>query len=222
MAKELTVPDILIKLSSIFTKDMYLIQNRYCIGGNETEDETVGKSICILSPDIAEIFVDYFGNLPVIFFDNIKKAKAAYDTEDEYKYVKVRIEERNKKQLIDTKDSLMKIIDSIKGWNQFNFTEEQISSIMDDGNTITLFENNNDIPEVTVSKSIFPFIKAKDFDNVYYSVSKARNLKNMYTLVLSYDHSIFQFYNVLYYIKESKKATNLKSLEKQTKKSTGE
>jgi hypothetical protein len=219
MAKEITVPDVLNKLSNIFTKDMYLIQNRYCIGGNETDDETAGKSICILSPDIMDIFIDYFGNTQVIFFENLKKAKATFNTEDEYKYVKVRIEERNKKQLIDNKDGLMKTIDSIKGWNQFEFTEKELDLIMNEGNVITLFKDNNDIPEVTISKSIFPSIKQKDFSNVYYSVSKAKNLKNMYTLVLSYDHNIFQFYNIIYYIKESKKVTNLKSLEKQVDKS---
>lgn len=219
MAKEVTVPEVLIKLSSIFTKDMYLINSRYCIGGNETEDETVGKSICILSPDIADIFVDYFGSSNVIYFENIKKAKAAYGTEDEYKYVKVRIEERTKKQLIDSKDNLMKVVDSVKTWSQFSLTEEQVESIMTDGNTLVLFKDNNDIPEVTVSKSIFPLIKSKDFNNIFYNVSKARNLKNMFTLVLNYDHNIFQFYNIIYYIKESKKATNLKTLEKQTEKS---
>jgi len=216
--KEITVPDVLNKLSTIFTKDMYLVQNRYCIGGNETEDETIGKSICILSPDIVDIFIDYFGNTQVIFFENIKKAKSAFGTEDEYKYVKVRMEERNKKQHIDAKDNLMKVIDSIKGWSQFNFTEEELHSIMDEGTTVTLF-NNSDVPPVTVSKSIFPSIKAKDFDSLYYNVSKTRNLKNTYTFVLSYDHEIFQFYNILYYIKETKKSTNLKSLDKQTNKS---
>jgi hypothetical protein len=218
MSKEITVPDILNKLSSIFTKDMYLIQSRYCIGGNETEDETAGKSICVLSPDIADIFVDYFGSSNVIYFENIKKAKSAYGTEDEYKFVKVKLEERNKKQLIDTKDSYMKIIDSVKGWERFNFNEEQIESILTDGNTITLFEGNSSVPEVTVSKTIFPLIKSKDFNNIFYNVSKARNLKNMYTLVLNYDHNTFQFYNIIYYIKESKNKTNLKSLEKQSNK----
>jgi len=218
MSKEITVPDILNKLSSIFTKDMYLIQSRYCIGGNETEDETAGKSICVLSPDIADIFVDYFGSSNVIYFENIKKAKSAYGTEDEYKFVKVKLEERNKKQLIDTKDSYMKIIDSVKGWERFNFSEEQIESILTDGNTITLFEGNSSVPEVTVSKTIFPLIKSKDFNNIFYNVSKARNLKNMYTLVLNYDHNTFQFYNIIYYIKESKNKTNLKSLEKQSNK----
>lgn len=212
MAKEITVPDILTKLSNIFTKDMYLIDSRYCIGGNETNDESVSKSICILNPDISDIFIDYFGNSSVIFFENIKKAKTAFGTEDEYQYVKTHIEERNKKQLIDNRDNLMKTISNISGWEQFNFTDTEIESIMTDGSVTTLFKDRNDVPEVTVSKSIFPFIKAKDFDKVYYNVSKAKNLKNMYVLIVSYDHVQFQFYNIIYYLKESKKTSNLKTL----------
>ena len=216
MAKEITVPDVLLKLSYIFSKDMYLINSIYCIGGTETEDSTVGKTICRLSPNITDIFVDYFGNSPAIYFDNLKKAKSVYGTEEEYKYIKVQMEDRYKKQLYDRKDNLMKIIDSIKSWDQFTLTEEQITAVIDNGETITLFEDNNEIPDVLVSKTIFPMIKSKDFANLYYSVSKARNLKNMYILVLSYDHEIFQYYNIIYYLKEVKKKTNLKSLEEVT------
>ena len=218
MAKEITVPDILLKLSYIFTKDMYLINNRYCIGGAETEDDLVSKCICILPPDIGNLFIDYFGANQVIYFENIKKAKSSYGTEDEYKYVKIRLEERIKKQLTDNKDNLMKIINSIKGWDQFNLNEDQINSIMNDGNTLVLFKDDPEIPDVIISKSIFPLVKSKDFNNIFYSVFKARNLKNMYTLILNYDYSIFQFYNIIYYLKENKKKdTNLKTLKTQIK-----
>ena len=181
MAKknEITVTDVLLKLSYIF-KDMYLINSTYCIAGSETDSDAVGKFICILSPEITDIFVDYFGNISVMYFENIKKAKAIFGTGDEYKYIKTQMEESKKKQFYDKKDTLMKVVDSIKDWDTFKLTEEQIADIMDNGQTITLFEDEANIPNVLVSKSIFPLLKSKDFNNIYYGVTKARNLKNMY------------------------------------------
>ena len=43
MAKIDLVKDLLVKINNVFRTDMYLIHNKYCIGGIESEDLNPGK-----------------------------------------------------------------------------------------------------------------------------------------------------------------------------------
>lgn len=204
MAK-LTIPELLTKLSNVFKKDMYIIQSLHCIGGDSSESENAGKAIVTLDKDMSDSIKDYFGDSAVIYFNDIKKAKAAFDTEEEYLYIKISMEEKDKKAIFEKRDSLLKIVQNISDWKHFNFTDNQLKALFDDSEMILLFSDNPDIPEVYITKSLFPLVTRKDITNLYYSAFKTRNIKNTYTLVTSFDFDYFQVYNIFYYLKMEKK-----------------
>ena len=204
MSKKALIPDILLKLSNIYKEDMYFINSMYCIGGITSDDSAIGKSFCILEKERADDIRDYFGNLPVIYIKNLKKAKEFYSTEFEYQYVQAQVEEKLKKELIEKKDEYLSIINSTKKWNQFHFTDDEVKALIKDNERITLFTNDKDIPSLEVTKCVFPMITEKGLNNLMYTVGKTKNVKNAYTLITNMNHDYFQIYNFIRYIRIDK------------------
>lgn len=197
--KQLTSKDILNKLSSIFKKDIYIVNNIYCIGGNITEKETTGISFCILNTDIAETLKEEFGNYRILYIEDIKKEKASLET-DKGLYLKVKFSKNEEKVILNTIENLNNIIKRIDTWDKFNWTESEIVAILDSGDMITLFTDNKNIPELFVSKVVFPGIAKNNINSLYYSVYKSKDLKGIYELVTSLDVDIFQLYTITRFI----------------------
>lgn len=193
--KELTTKDILNKLSGIFKKDMYIVNKIYCIGGNITEKETTGISMCILTADIAEKLSEEFGDYRIIYIEDVKKEKASLETGDKGMYLKLRFTKEEEKTIYNTIDSLNNIIKKIDSWEKFNWTEDEVVAILNEGDMITLFTDNKDIPELMVSKVVFPGIAKNNIDSLYYKVYKSKH-EGLYELVTSLDIDIFQLYTI--------------------------
>lgn len=204
MATKDKIPDILLKLSSVYKEDLYIINSMYCIGGILSGEQAVGKSFCILDKEKSDDIKDYFGNLPVIYIKNVKKAKEYYSTEYEYQYIQTQVEEKVKKELNDKRDEYLNNIKNITEWKQFNFTEDEIKALIDDNERIVLFSNEKSIPSLEVTKCVFPLINKKYLDSLMYTVGKTKNIKNTYTLITCMTHEYFQIYNFIRYIKLDK------------------
>lgn len=197
--KQLTSKDILNKLSGIFKKDIYIVNNLYCIGGNITEKETTGISMCILTTDIAEILKEEFGSYRIIYIEDVKKEKAVLDT-DKGLYLKVKFTKEEEKVILNNVDNLNNTIKKIETWEKFNWTDDEVVAILDSGDMITLFTDSKDIPELFVSKVVFPGIAKNNISSLYYSVYKSKDLKGVYELVTSLDIDIFQLYTITRFI----------------------
>ena len=197
--KELDSKSILNKLASIFKHDIYIVNNIYCIGGNITEKETTGISLCVLTADIAETLKEEFGNYRIIYIEDIKKEKAVLDT-DKQMYLKIKFTKDEEKMISSTLEGILDITKKITTWEKFNWTEDEVVAMLSDGDMITLFTGNKNIPELLVSKVVFPGIAKNNIDSLYYSVYKNKELEGVYELVTSLDVDIFQLYTITRFI----------------------
>lgn len=204
--KPAKIPDILVKLSNIYKEDLYIIHSMYCIGGISSEEQSVGKCFCILTKDKSNDIKDYFGDIPIIYFKNIKKAKEALSTEKEYRYVQTYVDDKTRKELIDKKDEFLSVIKNIKEWQQFQFTEEQVKALIKDNERVTLFTNNPKVHNLEITKCVFPMITEKGLSTLTYTIFKTKNVKNTYTLITSMAHDYFMIYNFIHYIKLDKQS----------------
>ena len=132
MANKPIIPELLLKLSNVYKEDMYIINSMYTIGGITSENQAIGKCYCVLEKDKACEIKDYFGDIPVIYISNIKKAKEFFSTEFEYQYIQTKLEPKQVKEVIEKQVELSLAIERIKTWNQFHFTEEQIIALIKD------------------------------------------------------------------------------------------
>ena len=197
--KELDSKSILNKLASIFKHDIYIVNNIYCIGGNITEKETTGISLCVLTADVAETLKEEFGNYRIIYIEDIKKEKAVLDT-DKQMYLKIKFTKDEEKMISSTLEGILNITKKITTWEKFNWTEDEVVAMLSDGDMITLFTGNKNIPELLVSKVVFPGIAKNNISSLYYSVYKSKDFKGVYELVTSLDIDIFQLYTITRFI----------------------
>ena len=196
--------NVLTKLSNVYKSDMYIVNNRYCIGGPNTyKDGPAGKSLCILSDDVVDDIIDHFGQPQIIYFKDIKKAKATFNTEDEYMQIETSFDEKLKRSIPESKDLLMKTFKSIETWDHFNFTEDQVKALFNDGEIVTLFSDNKNVPEIYVTKDIFPLVSDKNINTLFYSVGKQKHnqKQGINYLYLSLGTDYFQLYKEIAYIK---------------------
>ena len=198
--KKAIVPDILLKLSNVYKEDLYFIDSMYCIGGFLSNDQAVGKTFCILDKDRADDIRDYFGDITAIYIKNVKKAKEFYSTEFEYEYINSQLEEKQKKELREKRDDYLNAIKTVKEWKTFDFSDEELTTLLEDNKRIVLFKDDKNVPELEVSKCVFPMLNKKNIDSLMYSIGKTKNIKNAYTVIISITHEYFQVYNFIRYI----------------------
>lgn len=194
MAKELTLGDALTKLSNIFKADMLVIDHHICIGGDKTEDKTVGCSITILGEKFMNIFKTEFPENDLIFFTDVKKAKASLSD-----FMETEIDEKMKNEILNRKDFITNLIRKTETWDTFDFSDEELSILYDEAGTIELFKDNDKIPSVTVSKSCFPMLTKNTINSVVYTTFKEKE-HDMMLLLLCYDIDQFQVYSLIRFL----------------------
>ena len=192
----LTFNDLITKTTNVFKKDVYLVDNRYAVGGTVSEIENISEFLCIYSTEFMNVLKDKFKDNRVVSLLDIKKVK-----NEPKKYIKTDLHDSIQNEVIERKNKLEKTILSISNWNSFDFTEEEKKILFDQNKTIELFTDDERIPSVTITKSLFPLIKSTEAENLYYSVYIPDNSDELVELVISYDTKWFQVYNVVYYIK---------------------
>ena len=192
MSKTNTFRDLLVKIKSIFKTDIYLIHNQYIIGGEKSSADNIGYNVCMLSPDIIDVCNKIFDSSKIYYIKNVTNAKD--DLDNNY------IEVTNVAESELVKYSLEEIL-NIKNkcdtWDTFNFTNEQLNDLFENNVTISLFSNNENIPEVTISKSLFPLVTKKTASDLYYHVIKDQSYIN---LLIAFDFPMFQLVMLYRYI----------------------
>ena len=95
----------------------------------------------------------------------------------------------------------MDMIKNECGWKTFNFSESEISDLFDDGKSITIFEDNDDIPPMIISKSIFPLITGKTINDVRFMYNNYEDNEELNQIIMIYDYDLFQFIMTYHYLK---------------------
>jgi len=194
MAKKITFRDLLVKITTILSSDLYLINNQYIIGGPKSNDNNIGYFVFKLNPDIINVCneTNFLDASESYYFADAKAAKD--DLENNCcKLTKPSQITWSKKML----STVMDIVDNIETWNKFNFTDKEIDALFDENCTIDLFADSTEISTVTVSKTLFPLTNEKNISDLYYTVDKHEDFNN---LILSLDYSMFQLYMLYRYI----------------------
>jgi hypothetical protein len=62
---------------------------------------------------------------------------------------------------------------------------------------MNLFQDNKKIPEITISKSLFPLVTEKNVSDLYYNITTDKEYNE---LIVSLDFPLFQLYMVYKYI----------------------
>lgn len=192
----LTFNDLMTKISNVFKSDLYILNNKYCIGGPESEDENITQIVCLLTPECSEIIKQTFPDSDVVYIKDVKKIKDNFDD-----FSSLKIFETEKKDLLKRRDKILDLALKVDTWNSFEFTEDDIIDIFKEGMTYELFTNNDKIPSVTISKSLFPMVKEKGANSLYYQIYIPESDDDLIHLITSFDTEWFQIYNLIQYIK---------------------
>lgn len=191
-----TFNDLMTKISNVFKSDLYILNNKYCIGGPESEDENITQIVCLLTPDCSDIIKQTFPDSDVVYIKDVKKIKDNFD-----EFSSLKIFETEKKDLLKRRDKILDLALKVENWCSFDFSDEDISNIFNEGMTYELFTNNSKIPSVTISKSLFPMVKEKVAKSLYYQIYIPDNDDDLIHLITSFDTEWFQIYNLIQYIK---------------------
>ena len=75
--------DLLVKLTRVFKKDMYIYKGKYCIAGPETDEEAIGVIVCTLEPQYEAVVksevIDKQDTNSQLILMNLTEAKTAID-----------------------------------------------------------------------------------------------------------------------------------------------
>lgn len=195
MAIKVDFKTLLMKLVNVFPKDIYLVRNWCVVAGAESDLENRGFYFCILEPDVREMLTKTFPNNPILYIKSIRETKADLSKVQE-------ITDNKMIQYIDSViDSHTKEMNRITEWSTFNFTDDEISLLFNNGDSLTLFENDNERSSVIISKSLFPLINEKTVNTVKYTYINYESDTNLDQIIMVYDYDLFQLIMRYLYIK---------------------
>ena len=198
MANKDYLKDLLIKISTIFPKDAYIINNMYCIEGPLSKSETAGYYICQLSPEVMNFLKEKFKRSEIIYLKNIKNAKTDFN-EPNVQIVKNEDDIQNIENRIKELRSVT--TDPKNKWASFKFTENDLTDLFDECKFITLFENDSVIPPIEISKTLLPLITRKNIDCLTYAVQLGNNEDELTKLIMDFDHELFHLFMIYEYLK---------------------
>lgn len=193
MAK-ISFRDLLVKASTLFSSDAYLINNQYLIAGPESEENNQGYYLLKLSPSIIELCNELFDNTKIYYIGSVKNAKDKLN--ENYN------EETREAQIYSVKekaDRILSFINQTDIWKKINLSEEKINQLYNENISIDFFDENEDIPSITVSKCIFPLITQKSINDGYYNIFVDES-KDYINLLFSFDYPLFQIYTLYRYV----------------------
>lgn len=182
------------KISSIFKNDIFIMNYMYCVGGIESESKNESQILLLFDTDVIEILKELFPDNPYIWITDIKGIKTDFNSCVKYldKENGLEFELKRVQRLVD-------IMNNIKSWNTFDFTQEEKNSLLDERDTLILFKDNDKIPSLKVAKSLFPMVTDKNIDTLYYSIISKKDAQ-VTEMVTSLSTDYFQVYNLIQYI----------------------
>ncbi len=194
MAK-ITIDTLLTKIGSIFKNDVYIIDNLYCIGGNESEDKNETQVVLQLSLECNTIMKELFPDNDFIYIKNIREAKKNLEDNISLKFF-----DNEKEDLKNRMNKVMNLVKKVNDWKNFDFTEEEANYVFDEGYSLEIFGEDTGIPSVKIAKNLFPLVTSKKLNDLVYHVFLPKSedeLVNLLTMMIT-DH--YHIYNLIQYI----------------------
>ena len=193
--KKSKLEDFFTKISNVFKDDIYIIKNTYCIAGKSSEQKNISKIVCVVSSDIIQLLNEVFPNMDYVYIQKIKESK-----KDIASNFTNKISDMEKKDLDKTVSFVMDKVNKTTSWESFNFSDDDAEKIFKEGELFTLFKDNDEIPSLTMSKSLFPMVTPKTANDILYHAYVPKNNEDLVTLVSSFPTMYFQMYSVIQYI----------------------
>jgi hypothetical protein len=187
MAKK-TFRDLLVKLNNVYSADVYIVNCLYVVAGTESDENNKGYYLCKLTPECIDICKATLDPDKVYFIDNIRKDKDDLDNSIHEVTDMDKINEVN-----DYIKRIDKYVSDAKTWDNFLFTDVSIKSIFSDGLSEDFFDKDDNIPTITLNKSLLPLVTATTADKLYYHFF----VKDEYAdLLIGYDYDYFTLYMI--------------------------
>jgi hypothetical protein len=208
------IMDILTKIKSVYSKDLYIKDSTYIFPGNESEDSLSGKTICEFHPEYIPYIKTFFDNKPVIYIPNVTEFKnemkevlesvdsfnSINDLQSDSVYKWYSKEMPIYKELLDKEKEIeSSILSDDTFWLKLSDIEEVAwSVIFNDNETLTI--NPKDHSPMIVGKKTFPLLSDKNIDDLYISFGKSSVDKKMNTAISRLQHKYFTVISLFYYL----------------------
>lgn len=191
--KEMTFKDVMTKTSKIFKTDMTILYNKYCVGGKESEKETIGSFLLSLNDNSSECVKNEFQTENSIVIMDTKNAKDFYE-------INTKPNDSVEKDYHKKLDTLMSYIKKCDEWTSLKLSEEEKESIFTEGYLYNLFQERDDVPTLSIGKNMFPGISKKNISSISYHLFTSKYEDDLYKMVLKYDGDISQVYELIQFI----------------------
>lgn len=198
--------DLMTKIGYVFKADSYIIDYQYIIGGEASEKDNPSNIILELTPDVVELLKEElpnkyedFNSKSIFMFKNVKNAK-----KDFYENTKV-ISEKESTEIREKYIYLRDTERSINEWDTFIFSLEEIEDFVTNGKKFTLFSNDKNHAEVTISKRLIPMISLKNFNDLKYKPLSSKDQYSLSKLVLYLPVEYFNLFSIVEYLDVSLK-----------------
>ena len=199
--------DLCVKLSRVF-KDVYIVRNKYCIGGKVSDEEALGEILCILEPKFSDAILNLLGENKVSYFfiPDIKEAKEKIDEGIEFLDLPFSwvvdtktIEELQKKiTMFDSSFNKEGII-----WENLGEKEDLIKAIYVDRQIFNLpIEVQNGEPKeyITIAKQMIPIVTEKTINGAFLHLHKDEEYENLFIIYIDFQFTHFRFHAIYHAI----------------------
>ena len=206
------VLDILTKVKSVYSKDLYIKDSIYILPGNASEESLSGNTICEIHEEYINYVKRFTKGLPVIYIPNVVDFKAEVKTELDRGFTIEEITDVLNSSMYkwysEEMDIYKKLTQKEKQIESYVLSDDTIWLKLNDIEPVALkavFSDNEvgsikyeDNPSLIVGKKTFPLLTDKNLDNIYITFGKESD--NVYTVTSRLAHTYFTVFSVLTYL----------------------
>lgn len=206
------VLDILTKVKSVYSKDLYIKDSIYILPGNTSEESLSGNTICEIHEEYINYVKKFTKGLPVIYIPNVVDFKAEVKAELDRGFTIEEITDVLNSSMYkwysEEMDIYKKLTQKEKQIESYVLSDDTIWLKLNDIEPVALkavFSDNEvgsikyeDNPSLIVGKKTFPLLTDKNLDNIYISFGKESD--NVYTVTSRLAHTYFTVFSVLTYL----------------------
>ena len=206
------VLDILTKVKSVYSKDLYIKDSIYILPGNASEESLSGNTICEIHEEYINYVKRFTKGLPVIYIPNVvdfkTEVKAELDRGFSIEEITDVLNSSMYKWYSEEMDIYIKLTQKEKQIESYVLSDDTIWLKLNDIEPVALkavFSDNEvgsikyeDNPSLIVGKKTFPLLTDKNLDNIYITFGKESD--NVYTVTSRLAHTYFTVFSVLTYL----------------------
>lgn len=182
--------DLYVKLKPIFIRDIYIMNSKYVISGEYSNQKVAGNYICILDDKYVNVIKNFYDDSELIYIKDVLRIKDALDNVNEFVIIK---EKHKQEEIKNTIKELLDNLDKVEHWSNLVekchgiverfFKEKHIYSIkVSEGKS-----------KIYVGKPLFPTITEKKMDDIFFHTKYLED-RELYELLVKYKHSHFLLY----------------------------